>query len=151
VTGRIAGAVQQALYVKLRGRQSAPFFIVDFVEGGDPMESLEELKQQLRKFAADRDWDQFHSPKNIAMALSVEVSELLEHFQWLTEDESRSLDEAKLAEVADEIADVQNYLVRLADKLGIDILAAAEIKFAKNEAKYPADLVRGSSKKYSEY
>ncbi len=115
------------------------------------MESLEDLKQQLRKFASDRDWDQFHSPKNIAMALSVEVAELLEHFQWLTEDESKNLDAAKLAEVADEIADVQNYLVRLADKLDIDILAAAKIKYAKNEAKYPADLVRGSSKKYSEY
>lgn len=115
------------------------------------MESLEDLKLKLRKFAGDRDWDQFHSPKNIAMALSVEVSELLEHFQWLTEDESKNLDAAALSEVADEIADVQNYLVRLADKLGIDILDAAATKFVKNEAKYPADLVRGSSKKYSEY
>ncbi|MFT4677198.1 MAG: dCTP diphosphatase [Patiriisocius sp.] len=115
------------------------------------MKSLEDLKLKLRKFAGDRDWDQFHSPKNIAMALSVEVSELLEHFQWLTEDESKHLDAAALAEVADEIADVQNYLVRLADKLGIDILDAAAVKFVKNEAKYPADLVRGSSKKYSEY
>tara|TARA_R110002072_G_scaffold5527_10_gene35440 strand:+ start:12227 stop:12634 length:408 start_codon:yes stop_codon:yes gene_type:complete len=115
------------------------------------MESLEDLKLKLRKFAGDREWDQFHSPKNIAMALSVEVSELLEHFQWLTEEESKNLDEAKLSEVADEIADVQNYLVRLADKLGIDILDAAAKKFVKNEAKYPADLVRGSSKKYSEY
>ena len=85
------------------------------------------------------------------MALSVEVSELLEHFQWLTEDESRNLDEKSLSEVADEIADVQNYLVRLADKLGIDILEAAAVKFVKNEKKYPADLVRGSSKKYTEY
>lgn len=115
------------------------------------MESLEDLKQQLRTFAGDRDWDQFHSPKNIAMALSVEVSELLEHFQWLTEEESKNLDASALAEVADEIADVQNYLVRLADKLGIDILDAAAIKFVKNEAKYPADLVRGSTKKYTEY
>lgn len=115
------------------------------------MESLEDLKQQLRTFAGDRDWDQFHSPKNIAMALSVEVSELLEHFQWLTEAQSRNLDAAALAEVADEIADVQNYLVRLADKLGIDILDAAAKKFVKNEAKYPADLVRGSTKKYTEY
>ena len=115
------------------------------------MESLEDLKQQLRKFAGDRDWDQFHSPKNITMALSVEVSELLEHFQWLTEEQSKNLDTATLAAVADEIADVQNYLVRLADKLGIDILDASAKKFVKNEAKYPTDLVRGSAKKYSEY
>lgn len=115
------------------------------------MESIEELRDQLRVFAEDRDWNQFHSPKNLAMALSVEVAELLEHFQWLTEDESRNLSEAALSEVADEIADVQNYLVRLADKLGIDILEAAAKKYVKNEAKYPADLVRGSSNKYTEY
>lgn len=118
---------------------------------GEMMESLTELRDRLRKFAADRDWNQFHSPKNIAMALSVEVSELLEHFQWLTEEESKNLDPETKSQVADEIADVQNYLVRLADKLDIDILEAAETKFAKNEEKYPADLVRGSSKKYSEY
>ncbi len=115
------------------------------------MKSLTELRDRLRKFAADRDWNQFHSPKNIAMALSVEVAELLEHFQWLTEEESKHLDAETKAKVADEIADVQNYLVRLADKLDIDILAAAEVKFAKNEEKYPAELVKGSSKKYSEY
>ena len=115
------------------------------------MESLQDLRDQLRKFADDRDWNQFHSPKNLAMALSVEVSELLEHFQWLTEEESMNLDDRTRSMVADEIADVQNYLVRLADKLDIDILSAAEAKFAKNEKKYPADLVRGSSKKYSDY
>jgi NTP pyrophosphatase (non-canonical NTP hydrolase) len=115
------------------------------------MESLIELRDCLRRFAGDRDWNQFHSPKNIAMALSVEVAELLEHFQWMTEEESRNLDAKTKAMVADEIADVQNYLVRLADKLDIDILEAAEVKFAKNEKKYPADKVRGSSKKYTEY
>ena len=115
------------------------------------MNSLIELRDRLRKFASDRDWNQFHSPKNIVMALSVEVSELLEHFQWMTEEESSNLDAETKAMVADEIADVQNYLVRLADKLDIDILEAAEVKFAKNEEKYPADLVRGSSKKYSQY
>ena len=115
------------------------------------MESLTELRDRLRKFASDRDWNQFHSPKNIAMALSVEVAELLEHFQWMTEEESKNLDAETKAMVADEIADVQNYLVRLADKLDIDILEAAEVKFAKNEKKYPAELVRGSSKKYTEY
>ena len=115
------------------------------------MQSLIELRDRLRQFAADRDWNQFHSPKNIAMALSVEVSELLEHFQWLTEEQSKNLDAETKAKVADEIADVQNYLVRLADKLDIDILTAAEIKFAKNEKKYPAELVKGSAKKYTDY
>lgn len=115
------------------------------------MKSLTDLRDQLRQFAADRDWNQFHSPKNIVMALSVEVAELQEHFQWLTEEESRNLDDKTRAEVADEIADVQNYLVRLADKLDIDILEAAAVKFEKNKEKYPADLVRGSSKKYSDY
>ncbi len=115
------------------------------------MKSLTDLRDRLRQFAAERDWDQFHSPKNIVMALSVEVAELQEHFQWLTEEQSRNLDEKTKAEVADEIADVQNYLVRLADKLGIDILEAAAVKFEKNIEKYPADKVRGSSKKYSDY
>jgi NTP pyrophosphatase (non-canonical NTP hydrolase) len=115
------------------------------------MRELDELKQRLRKFAQERDWDQFHSPKNLSMALSVEVAELVEHFQWLTEDKSQQLDEKTLAEVADEIADVQVYLLRLADKLDVDILDAVDKKIKKNEAKYPADKVRGSSKKYTEY
>lgn len=103
----------------------------------------------MREFAAQRDWDQFHSPKNLAMAMSVEMAELLEHFQWLTEEASASLDDETLAEVADEIADVQIYLVRLADKLGIDILEATEQKFHKNAAKYPADVARGRATKYT--
>ena len=115
------------------------------------MQDLESLKLRARKFADDRDWDQFHSPKNLSMALSVEVSELVECFQWLTEQQSRSLDEQQLAAVADEIADIQIYLVRLADKVGIDIGEAVDQKITKNEAKYPADKVRGSSKKYNEY
>ena len=115
------------------------------------MADLDELQQHLRKFAQDRDWDQFHSPKNLTMALSVEVAELVEHFQWLTEEQSQQLDDKTLAEVADEIADVQVYLIRLADKLGVDILASVDEKIKKNEAKYPADKVKGSSKKYTEY
>jgi len=109
------------------------------------------LRDRLRKFVAERDWDQFHSPKNLAMALSVEASELMEHFQWLTEDESRRLAPEKLAEVRDEIADVLVYLVRLADKLDVDLLDAAHKKIAKNAQKYPASKVRGSMKKYSDY
>ena len=110
-----------------------------------------ELRDRLRRFAAERDWDQFHSPKNLASALSVEAAELLEHFQWLTEAESKKLPPAKLAAVRDEMADVLVYLVRLADKLDVDLLQAAAEKIGKNALKYPADKVRGSMKKYSDY
>jgi len=111
---------------------------------------LTQLRDVLRKFAADRDWDQFHSPKNLASALSVEAAELLERFQWLTEDESRNLPPAALAKVREEMADVLNYLVRLADKLDVNLLEAARDKIVVNAQKYPADQVRGSARKYSE-
>ncbi len=109
------------------------------------------LRDQLRAFAAARDWDQFHSPKNLSMALMVEVAELMEHFQWLTEEQSGNLPADKMAEVSEELADILLYLVRLADKLGVDLRTAALAKLEKNARKYPADKVRGSSKKYSEY
>ncbi len=109
------------------------------------------LRDKLRTFAAEREWDQFHSPKNLAAALSVEASELLEHFQWLTEHESSRLAQETRGEVCDELADVLLYLVRLADKLDVDLVDAAEKKIAKNAKKYPAAQVRGSMKKYSEY
>ena len=115
------------------------------------MQDLNQLQAYLRQFAKDRDWDQFHSPKNLSMALSVEVSELLENFQWLTEEQSYTLDQQQRAAVTDEIADVQMYLARLADKLDINIGEAIEQKIVKNEAKYPAELVKGSSKKYNQY
>lgn len=115
------------------------------------MQDLNHLQAYLRKFAKDRDWDQFHSPKNLSMALSVEVSELVENFQWLTEEQSYALDERQRAAVIDEIADVQMYLARLADKLDINIGEAIEQKIVKNEAKYPAEKVKGSSKKYNQY
>jgi len=115
------------------------------------MKSLTELREALRDFAAERDWDQFHSPKNLAIALSVEASELLEHFQWLTEEQSRALPPAKAKEVAQELADVLIYLVRLSDKLSIDLLQEAQRKIAHNSEKYPADRVRGSSRKYTEW
>jgi len=114
-------------------------------------ESLEQIKQRLRNFAADRDWDQFHSPKNLAMALIVEAAELVEHFQWLKEEESASLQNQKLAEVEQELADIQIYLIRLADKLNIDLLSAVNHKIELNERKYPAERVHGSSKKYTDY
>jgi NTP pyrophosphatase (non-canonical NTP hydrolase) len=111
---------------------------------------LDKLRDQLRAFVAERDWDQFHSPKNIAMALSVEASELLEKFQWLTEEQSRRLSPEALAAVGDEIADVLIYLIRLSDKLGIDPIAAADRKMIANAEKYPADKARGNSRKYTE-
>jgi len=112
--------------------------------------ALSDLRDSLRSFAAERDWDQYHSPKNLATALIVEAGELLEHFQWLTEGASKSLTTKQLAEVREEIADVLIYLVRLADKLNIDLLDAAREKLEKNALKYPVKKSRGSSRKYTE-
>jgi len=111
---------------------------------------LTQLRDSLRQFAADRDWDQFHSPKNLAMALAVEAAELLERFQWVTEEDSRRLPPAELARVREEMADVLNYLVRLADKLDVNLLEAAREKVALNAQKYPVDKARGNAKKYSD-
>jgi NTP pyrophosphatase (non-canonical NTP hydrolase) len=111
---------------------------------------LQSLTQALRDFAQARDWEQFHSPKNLASALSVEAAELLEHFQWLTEEQSRNLSEPKQAEVAAEAADVLLYLLQLCDKLNIDLMAAARSKLIVNGEKYPVDSARGSSKKYTD-
>ncbi len=114
------------------------------------MTDLEGLRTRLRDFAAARDWDQFHSPKNLAMALSGEAGELLEIFQWLTDEQSRRLDDKARSAAADEIADVLLYLVRLADKLELDPLAEAHRKLADNERRYPVEKARGSAKKYTE-
>ena len=114
-------------------------------------DELTQLKQRLRDFAKARDWDQFHSPKNLSMALIAEAAELVEHFQWLTEKQSNELTSDKLLEVEQEIADIQIYLIRIADKLGINVLDAVQKKIVLNETKYPADKVRGSSRKYTEY
>lgn len=111
---------------------------------------IESLVLALRDFARARDWEQFHSPKNLAAALAVEASELLEHFQWLTEEQSRQLADDKKAKVAEEVADVLLYLLQLSDKLGIDPLDAAQAKLQANACKYPVDRARGSSKKYNE-
>ena len=98
---------------------------------------LQRLIQDLRNFAEARNWAQFHSPKNLASALSVEAAELLEHFQWLTEAQSRALPPEKRTEVGAEMADVLLYLLQLADKLGIDLMDAARSKMAVNARKYP--------------
>ena len=110
---------------------------------------MQKLIKKLREFAKDRDWDQFHSPKNLSMALSVEVAEVVEHFQWLTEEQSKNLPNDKLEEVATELADTFIYLTRLADKLEIDLLAAAHSKIEVNERKYPVGKAKGNAKKYT--
>ena len=112
---------------------------------------MEKLKTTLRDFADARKWHPFHTPKNLAMALSVEVAELAEHFQWLTEEQSRNLDVTKLEQVGEEVADCLIYLIRLSERLGIDPIAAAERKIAINERRYPIDRVRGDARRASEY
>jgi dCTP diphosphatase len=113
--------------------------------------SVDDLRNAIRVFIGVRDWEQFHSPKNLAMALSVEVSEIVEHFQWLTEEQSRNLPPEKLAKIREEIGDVMIYLTELADKLGIDPVEAAKSKVTINGQKYPAELVKGKASKYTEY
>lgn len=117
----------------------------------DADSDLARLRAIVRTFVDERDWDQFHTPKNLASALTVEAAELLEHFQWLKDGRLEELGEAKLAEVRHEMADVLVYLVRLADKLDVDLFAAVEEKMVLNRAKYPAERVRGDARKYYEY
>jgi len=109
------------------------------------------IQQALREFAGERDWDQFHSPKNLAIALAVEAAELLERFQWLKEDESRRLSEKPedYRAVREEIADVLIYLLRLADQMGIDLEEAVHDKMRKNAEKYPVELAKGNAVKYN--
>lgn len=113
--------------------------------------NIQQLRDQLRRFAGERNWEQFHSPKNLSMALAVEAAELLERFQWLTEEESIALRERPddYAAVVEEIADVMIYLVRLADRLDVDLGAAVADKIRKNEAKYPVHLAYGTAVKYN--
>ena len=111
---------------------------------------IEELQATLRQFADERDWGQFHTPKNLAASLSIEAAEVLEHFQWLTDEQSRQLTDEQREQVGHEIADVLLYLLQLSDQLGIDPLAAARGKLAINAANYPVDKARGSSRKYTE-
>jgi dCTP diphosphatase len=112
---------------------------------------LEDLRTSIREFVAERDWEQFHSPKNLAMALSVEASEIVEHFQWLTEEQSRNLPSEKLAEIREEIGDVMIYLAELAGALGVEPIEAARSKLEINKHKYPVGLVKGKASKYTEY
>lgn len=114
------------------------------------MDSLEELRAELKCFAEERDWRQYHSPKNLTMAICGEMGELSEQFQWLTEEDSRCLPDNKLRAVAEEIADIQLYLILLSDSLGLDLVQEAKRKIAINGEKYPADKARGRSDKYTD-
>jgi NTP pyrophosphatase (non-canonical NTP hydrolase) len=114
-------------------------------------DSLDDLSARLLAFARERDWEQFHSPKNLSMALAGEAGELLEHFQWLSEADSAALPDAKRESVALEMADILIYLVRLAERLDVDLVDAAHRKLAINQARYPADRVRGDARRAEEY
>ena len=112
---------------------------------------LQEISRLLANFAEQRDWDQFHSPKNLSMALAVEVAEIMELFQWMTTEASHELPSEKFEQLKDELADALIYLIRLADIAGIDLMDATKSKIQKNESRYPRDLVKGSAAKYTEY
>ena len=114
-------------------------------------QDIEALQTALREFAREREWEQFHSPKNLAAALSVEAAELLEHFQWLTEAQSRDLPGDKREQVAEELADVLIYALQLSDKLGIDPVDAAWRKMEANDRKYPVERAKGRITKYTEF
>jgi NTP pyrophosphatase (non-canonical NTP hydrolase) len=115
------------------------------------MDRLDQILQQIRTFRDERDWMQFHNPKNLACSVSIEAAELLEHFQWTTPEESLDVATRKKTEIAHEIADVAVYLIELADNLGIDLAEAITVKMKLNAEKYPVDKVRSSAKKYNEY
>jgi len=116
-----------------------------------PEDSLENLNKRLLAFARARDWEPFHSPKNLSMALIAECAELVEHFQWLTQEQSLHLEEARKEAVALEMADILIYLIRIAERLDIDLIDSAQRKIAINEARYPADKVRGDARRADEY
>ena len=112
------------------------------------IDRLEDLRTRLAAFVAERDWDQFHNPKNLAMALSAEAGELVEHFMWLSPAEADSLPTAARAEVELEMADILLFLLRLADRMGVDLVAAAERKLVLNAKKYPVEKAKGRATKY---
>jgi dCTP diphosphatase len=114
-------------------------------------DSLQQLTERVRAFVQARDWEQFHTPKNLAMAMIVEAAELVEIFQWETPEQSQQMDAKKREQVSHELADTMVYLIRLADVLGVDLIRAANEKIELNAQKYPADKVRGSNAKYTEY
>ena len=114
------------------------------------MSDLSELQERIRKFAGERDWDQFHTPKNLSMAVAGEVGELLEVFQWLTPEQSQVLDGRTKERAAEEMADVFIYLLRLADILEVDLARAARDKIEINAKRYPVEKAKGNAQKYSD-
>jgi NTP pyrophosphatase (non-canonical NTP hydrolase) len=116
-----------------------------------PKDSLDNLNSRLKAFAQKRDWEQFHNPKNLTMAMIAECAELVEHFQWLTPEQSMNLAREKHDEVALEMADILIYLIRCAERLDIDLIDAVERKIAINEARYPVEKVFGDARRASEY
>jgi len=141
----------------LPGAAAKGTWIADCAAGGgasfgetevETTDRFERVRERLRQFVAERDWDQFHTPKNLAMALVAEAGELVEHFQWLTPEQSACLPPEALAEVELEIADVLLFLFRLCDKLGVDPLASAERKLELNARRYPVEKARGKATKY---
>ena len=116
-----------------------------------PRDSLDDLNAKLLAFARERDWEQFHSPKNLSMALAGEAGELLEHFQWLSEAQSAALPTEKKDQVALEMADILIYLIRLSERLDVDLVGAAYRKMDLNQARYPAERVRGDARRAEEY
>ena len=122
--------------------------LLDRVMVEDP---VDDIKHRLRKFVAERDWQQFNTPKNLSMALIAEAGELVEHFQWLTDEQSKNLDGDQLKAVSHELADIFVYLLRLADELNIDLIKATNEKMLVNNKKYPAEKVKGSANKYTYY
>jgi len=114
-------------------------------------DSIENLNQQLKAFAVERDWEQFHNPKNLSMALIAECAELVEHFQWLTEQQSLNLDKDKKQAVAMELADIFIYLIRTAERLDVDLIEAAQTKMVINQQRYPIERVKGDARRASEY
>lgn len=113
--------------------------------------NIELIQKRLSKFAQDRDWEQFHTPKNLTMALSVEASELVEIFQWLTPEQSNNLTDKQMTSVEEEVADVAIYLLRLCDVLDIDIESSVMDKIKVNSDKYPVNLSKGNAKKYTAF
>ena len=114
------------------------------------MTELQQVQQMIRKFRDERDWMQFHNPKNLACSISIEAAELLEHFQWKTPEESAVVIKQKKKEISHEMADIAVYLIELADNLGIDLIQVIKEKMALNEAKYPVAKAKGSAAKYTE-
>ncbi|MGJ8620027.1 MAG: nucleotide pyrophosphohydrolase [Methylophilaceae bacterium] len=114
-------------------------------------DSLNDLRERINQFVQERDWAQFHSPKNLAMAMIVEAAEVVEHFQWLTEEESKHLDTEKKVQIGHELSDTFVYLLRIAEVCGIDLIAAANEKIDLNAKKYPVEKAKGSNAKYTKY